>query len=381
MLALTSAMHALPSPDAAFVLTLRDDDCTPVPGLEMYGFNPRGAPFPPAPPHQVGHVEGCELSGQKRKVAFVHIGKTAGSMVHGLLDANGVSYTEFELGMLERLKQDLDNYDTFIVATRDPISRSVSAFNFDHPIGGGSTDVSAIVNEAYVAGLPTMCVPAVNLTNPATEFNHNRDGAIAPYRVPNPINSPLATPATYDLYAGAVPTGPKPLMMSVFTDCFPQLPGGVNAFAEALEGAGACSDLARRHLFETSEAEHMNNGFAELLIHTGLLEKLRRSMPEAGGKREADLALAVVRLENVDDDVAHMWEKLCVTNATSEVAYVGVADDFPRHSDTNLSAAGEAALRKYLVQEYYALDALFAIGAKMDAYAGAAHGVLRTRVP
>jgi hypothetical protein len=61
------------------------------------------------------------------------------------------------------------------------------------------------------------------------------------------------------------------------------------------------------------------------------------------------------RLENIDDDLAHMWERLCVKESRDPV-YVGVADDFPRHSDTKLSETAEASLRAHLRKEYHALN-------------------------
>ena len=187
---------------------------------------------------------------------------------------NGISYTEYEVAMGTLLKKDLDQYDFFILVTRDPLARSVSSFNFDHLIGGGSNDVNSIVQDTLVPSLPPgctdecdFCLPQSSaLVDPASSFNERPGyGTMPPYLVPNMTEAPLATPCTYDTFAGAVPTGPKPLMASMYVDCFPQLPGGVSAWAEALDGEGACADLARRHLHETAESEHMNNGFDHMV--------------------------------------------------------------------------------------------------------------------
>ena len=45
----------------------------------------------------------------------------------------------------------------FIVPTRDPLARSVSSFNFDHPIGGGSDDVLSVVEDWKALALPDGC--------------------------------------------------------------------------------------------------------------------------------------------------------------------------------------------------------------------------------
>ena len=112
----------------------------------MHGFNPRGQPFPAAPPHTFPTAQDCEFSGESLRVAHIHIGKTAGSTIHTLLgerahtheccpsrarrprlraraftplghlaparaDANGIKFTEYEVAMADQLKRELDDYD------------------------------------------------------------------------------------------------------------------------------------------------------------------------------------------------------------------------------------------------------------------------------
>jgi hypothetical protein len=60
-------------------------------------------------------------------------------------------------------------------------------------------------------------------------------------------------------------------------------------------------------------------------------------------------------LENIDDDITHMWERLCVKEPQAP-AYAGVSADYPRHNDTTLSALGETTLRAHLSAEYHALN-------------------------
>jgi hypothetical protein len=220
-------------------------------------------------------------------------------------DANRINYTEFELAMGPQLAREIDDYDFFIVPTRDPYARSVSAFNYDHLIGGNpSGGASALADDWQVKDLPpscsmggcTFCVAGESLdSDPAYSFNHREGiGALAPYLVPNMTEAPLVTPCDYDTYAGFMPTAAKPLMAHMYMDCFAQLPGGVNAWAESLDGHSPCANLASRHLHETAESVHMNNGYDEFYRKSGLQDKLRAeavSKPKNGRLR----ALIVVR--------------------------------------------------------------------------------------
>jgi hypothetical protein len=72
------------------------DYCTTPP---QHGFNARGQPFPPAPPHTFPDAQDCEYSGQSRRIALVHVGKTAGSSVHGLLGERVGSHERSALHM------------------------------------------------------------------------------------------------------------------------------------------------------------------------------------------------------------------------------------------------------------------------------------------
>jgi hypothetical protein len=78
-------------------------------------------------------------------------------------------------------------HDIYIVSTRDPVSRTISAFNWRHTIGGGGDDKGS---------------------------------------------------------------GPSPTELELYNDCFPELPGGVSHFAEALGEQTRCGWLARKCIME-----------------------------------------------------------------------------------------------------------------------------------
>jgi hypothetical protein len=248
------------------------------------------------------------------------------------------------------LREQFAVHDLFIVSTRDPLSRTISAFNFEHPIGGGAPVVQTMTNKSN----PTAF--GIHLVNdPATQFNRVNGLVVPPYAVPN-MTETLMAPLTYMSFSGAMPVGPKcachhtllrclhgcdviarvcastptpaaaclvtsvpvcasavakavpgltvhcaalaqnphmhgtgrarpshhtatvapgrPLMWHAYVDCFSRLPGGINAFAEALDQEGACGTLARRMLHDTGEWNHMNMGYEHLLDAGGLLKRL-----------------------------------------------------------------------------------------------------------
>ena len=165
----------------------------------------------------------------------------------------------------------------YVVVTRDPVARTVSAFNFRHPIGG----------------------------NPG---------------------HPYMSPAELVLY----------------TECFPALPGGVNAFAESLAEEGRCGDIARTCLHEPSAGcLHLSKGHGYYLLSSGLMPLLRRP----------DKHAFAVRTESLEDDMPRLWEWLCMEDQPLAYDHVKAR---PRTGDTALSDAGRAALVAQLGTEFYA---------------------------
>ena len=90
-----------------------------------------------------------------------------------------------------------------------------------------------------------------------------------------------------------VTAGPKPLMAHMYYDCFSALPGGVSQWAEALDAGGACGDLARRNLHESTESVHVNNGFDLFVRESGLLDKVRAEIVTPPTDRRAKTLLVV----------------------------------------------------------------------------------------
>ena len=121
---------------------------------------------------------------------------------------------------------------------------------------------------------------------------------------------------------------------------------------------------------------------------SGLLDKLRAEATSLGVRGDAQttrratrastptVGLVVVRLENIDDDIEHMWQRLCVTDVKEGID-TSASDDFARHSDTTLSAAGEAALRAHLSREYHTLNSLLALASMPKVNAMAPSGQVR----
>jgi hypothetical protein len=160
----------------------------------------------------------------------VHTGKTAGSSLSDTLQAAGIPFTEYELNMGPQLKAELPMFDTFIISTRDPLSRVVSAWNFEHLIGGGDPLPQMEISMAENSSM-SMLSPY--------EYVRQGENVVPPYRVgeglTNVTQQPLEAAATYFRYPGAPPTGPKPLASAMYLDCFPQLPGGLSQWAQALQ--------------------------------------------------------------------------------------------------------------------------------------------------
>merc|ERR1711907_426978 len=141
----------------------------------------------------------------------------------------------------------------FVITTRDPTDRAVSSWNWEHLIGGGDRVVKGIVKRRKVSvwvqegkGTHQGHYEEVKLKkDPRYEFNefwaNGEKVVMPPYLVPNATEAPETTPADYMSYSGAVPTGPKPLGAHMYLDCFPQLPGGVSRWAEALDEKGPCA--------------------------------------------------------------------------------------------------------------------------------------------
>ena len=154
----------------------------------------------------------------------------------------------------------------YIVTLRDPVARIVSAFNFQR------------------LGLP--------LDYNASEHDH-----------PNMLNGvcfPDVRRAPSRLRTGPDHCVPDGRFRRVW-----QFPGGPAAYAEALGQDTECGALARYCLHEPDAGKacgHLSMGTTHYLHDTGLMDVLRRP----------DKSVWVVRQESFSEDVAGLWEWLCV---------------------------------------------------------------------
>lgn len=89
------------------------------------------------------------------KVIFVHVGKCAGGSLLAQFHENSISYNELHCGnsptsLLKALEAD-DSRTEYVISVRDPVSRFLSAFNFDkhEKIIGGKGSNNALWNEIY----------------------------------------------------------------------------------------------------------------------------------------------------------------------------------------------------------------------------------------
>ena len=251
--------------------------------------------MPVAPNHTLdAGAPGCEhQAGQSVRIAFVHMLKTAGTPVYLALNNAGVNYTHVHKHNWDVVSS--VGFDVYIVSMRDPFNRTVSAFNYGHWVGG--------FNGGALEG----------------ESMNNTDES---------MNSADAERFYYE--------------------CFGALPGGVNAFAEALSEETPCGQLARRALHDVGEWYfpflYIGGGLSMFVHNTNLLLELR-VRPHA--------RVLLVNQESFESDLARMWTALCVRSPPHLSSSWTNTEDYPRRNDTQLSATGEANLRAALVVEYY----------------------------
>ena len=254
----------------------------------------------------------CKWSGQRTNIALVHVGKTGGETIEDLLKSAGINHTWIHAQTVKTDVPDsgpsspLDYFSPaqvalacehthYIVTMRDPINRTVSAFNY----------------ETYIAGLA-----------PGPNYNFRT----------------LTMKKMYEQCFPGVTTGGPAKMGGKTT-------GGANAFAEAMGEDSECGSLARACIYEPQSADcgHTGRGMAHYVKDTGLLEVLRRD----------DKHTYAIRTETFNDDVEGLWDWLCVPESSRPEMIYTHTDDYARKKDTKLTALGEARLRSVLSTEYY----------------------------
>jgi len=242
----------------------------------------------PRTPHTFAALPECPWPGHKTSIALIHVAKAAGKTLGLLLRKVGVNYTHIHVHSA-RLATSCA-FSHYIVTTRDPLDRTISAFNFRHTRGG------------------------------APEYDK-----------PN------------------TPVRPSPAELQLYEDCFPELPGGVARFADAMAGHGECANLARACLHDSGMyCNHLSKGHSYFLVQNGLLSLLRRP----------DKHAYVVRAEHLEEDINGLLDWLCVPADARHVTLPHAHTGYPREADTNVSALGRRNLRENLAHEHYAKDAV-----------------------
>ena len=165
------------------------------------------------------------------RILMIHTGKTAGSSLIDVLSHANLNWTLVHAGLglgpaADTIEAIVEHYDMYIIPTREPTARTISAFNWMHLDGGGDWD------QAGFAGP----------SRPATTIRQ-------------------------DWLAAQVELWKNESILGALSECFPELPGGANAFAESLGSEGNCSDIARRALLDSdSGSGHIAKGFAWYLL-------------------------------------------------------------------------------------------------------------------
>jgi len=286
---------------------------------------------------------GCQFTGSK-KILFLHVGKTSGStlsssnllsMNHTLVNWTVAHDSKSDIDAAKIIETVEEDYDIYVIPTREPLSRLVSAFNWIHIDGGGAwNDFPGLESQGSESLVYDNATVASILSEPLLSQHR-----------------PWDSEASYNFVAA-------------LSTCFPELPGGVNAFAEALELPSRCGQIARLSLLPTSGTFHLAKGFNWYL----------NMLLDQGGNTTTDRMRAQgkhvfhVSQENFEADTAALWDYLCVADPPTSAQLVELhpLSDYSnrallRHDDTNLTAAGTAALKKYLASDFVALETIRAL--------------------
>ena len=126
------------------------------------------------PQHTFGSSEQCAWAGSTGGIALVHIGKTAGGSLQLMLDETGVEYMEVHR-LAGGLQEDIllagiwpaqaalaCEFTHFIVSVRDPVNRTISAFNYEtflyemlsDPLGDGYAWRTPTLQKLYEQACP-----------------------------------------------------------------------------------------------------------------------------------------------------------------------------------------------------------------------------------
>lgn len=249
-----------------------------------------GSGHGPAPP--TNFPAGCKWT-KPMRVAMMHVGKTAGASLQDVLMAVPLNWTHVHVEWHEHFF-DPEDYDLFILAVRDPVDRTVSGFNWNHPVGGGS-----IIDPCW-----------------------STDGFEA---------------AECKMY-----------------ECFPELPGGVNHFAEAINSEGPCGFAARECLNSIpAKCAHLPRDH-QWYFGTGKARDTA-SLVQSVAMNSSKHAF-VISTENFSAGLEALKDWLCVPPEIWPEEVPATHSTYPRHNDTYLSPAGLDNLKNALSKEYFVLE-------------------------
>lgn len=106
----------------------------------MGGYRSGSCTMPPAPPT---YFKSGIFAGHQRRVVLIHVGKSAGTSLKMMLQRSPINFTHIHVQNagealdIAARGRGRDTPDTWIVVTRDPLARTISAFNWRHVYGGG----------------------------------------------------------------------------------------------------------------------------------------------------------------------------------------------------------------------------------------------------
>jgi hypothetical protein len=263
--------------------------------------------------------EACEAqSTTAARIAYLHVPKTSGTALERTLLHTPVNFTLMHDESDDFVPED---FDLFIISARDPSARLISAFNFNDPFEDGNCIAQGKAND-----------------DTCGEY------ARTLYQDCNPPPDPTTTGAAY---------------------------ASADSFAISLGVTDPCGKTARTCVHNDTVVCGSNRHLARGLdwytssVRGGTMTVIDRVR---AGRARAFL----VRTESYEDDVAALWDWLCVpADLGAEAKRRGDSEtewtthnterhgmSKPRKNDTLISDEGQHALEQHTAEERQALTAL-----------------------
>jgi hypothetical protein len=293
----------------------------------------------PAPPNTVWGTEDCQWKEKfpmGAKIGFVHVGKTGGSTIGawlGVMTADAISGGK-QLNISElhtsasHIGGGLDRvWDLLIISTRDPVDRTVSAFNYELEATRESLQPVPLLQKLQD------CFP--NPGNATAGFT----GAVDDFaRSLIDMDSECGKVARRCLIEDAEYGGPFPK-----NDHYDH---------ESFRDVSYCGHLNANHKHYLTAWRNIDN-----VATRSQLNAIRSGRTHA----------FIVRDGQIEENMADVYNWLCLPPDQWDPARFNPGDVVPnawdmgvqpRHQDTLLSVAGRQALANSLVQEYQLLETL-----------------------